>query len=80
MEQVIVEMLKEICEKFPSNYQNVNLLEGGILDSLGIISFISASEDRLGIEIDIDDVTPENFGTVKGIVELITKYKESEDK
>ena len=80
MEQLIVEMLKNVCEQFPTDYRNVKLLEEGVLDSLGIISFISDVEEKLGIEIDIDDVTPENFGTFSSIVALVMKYKEKENK
>lgn len=75
MEEKIVSMLKKICEKWSEEYEDINLLQDGYLDSLGIMTFITEVEEQLGIEIDIDDVIPENFSTVDSVVLLLEKYE-----
>lgn len=74
MEKKIVELLKGICEKFPEKYEDIDLLTDGYMDSLGIISFISEMDDKYGIEIDVDDVIPDNFRSVAAITALAEKY------
>ena len=75
MEEKIVSMLKKICEKWSEEYGDINLLQDGYLDSLGIMTSITEVEEQLGIEIDIDDVIPENFSTVDSVVLLLEKYE-----
>ena len=75
MEEKIVSMLKKICEKWSEEYEDINLLQDGYLDSLGIMTSITEVEEQLGIEIDIDDVIPENFSTVDSVVLLLEKYE-----
>ena len=48
-----------------------NLLESGILDSLGILEVVSFLEDELNIRIDDEDLIPENFYTIQCIVDFI---------
>jgi acyl carrier protein len=42
-----------------------DLRSGGLIDSLGFIELIAAIEDQLGIELDFDDLDPEEI-TVLG--------------
>lgn len=53
-----------------------NLIEGGIIDSLGIIKLIDFIDETYAIEVGEDDLTSENFETI----ELITKYISSHQK
>ena len=45
-----------------------SLLKAGVVDSLGVMEIISFMEETWGIEVPQDDITEDNFGTVKGIV------------
>lgn len=47
------------------------LIEGGVIDSLGIIQLVKVIEEHFGIEIDVEDVVEDNFATVDAITELV---------
>lgn len=48
-----------------------SLIEAGIIDSLDILKLMAFLEEKFGIEITEQEVIPENFDTVNGIVDLI---------
>ena len=47
------------------------LLEKEILDSMGIFQVVAFLESEFGIEIDDEDLVPDNFGTIDGIARLV---------
>jgi len=47
------------------------LLEREILDSMGIFQMVSFLEGEFGIEIDDEDLLPENFETIEAIARLV---------
>jgi len=49
-----------------------NLIEGGIIDSLGIMKLLSFIEQTFQIQISNDELVPENFETIERICALIT--------
>ena len=50
-----------------------NLISGGIIDSLGVISIVMALSDEYGITLDPDDISVENFNSVESIRKLVEK-------
>lgn len=50
-----------------------SLTERGIIDSIGLIEFVDFIQDRFAIEIPGEYLTPENFDTIQGISNLITR-------
>ena len=44
-----------------------SLLEHGLIDSVGIINLVSLLEETYRIEIDDDDLMPENFDSLNAI-------------
>ncbi len=51
------------------------LIDGEILDSFEIISIVNAVDEAFGIEVDMDDLEPENFNSAEAIYELIQKLQ-----
>lgn len=49
------------------------LIDDDILDSFDIISIVSEVNDQFGIEINVNDLLPENFNTAGALFELITR-------
>jgi len=49
------------------------LIDDGILDSFDIISIVNELNEHYDIEIDVDDLEPDNFNTVEAMLELIEK-------
>lgn len=70
--ETILTMLSEIRPEFRFE-ESGNFIEDGMLDSFDIISLVSMLEERYGIKIDGLDIVPENFFTVKSIMELVEK-------
>jgi acyl carrier protein len=48
-----------------------DLIDSGVVDSLGIFQLIAFLEERFGIKIGDEEITPENFGTIAAIDRLV---------
>lgn len=49
------------------------LIDDGILDSFDIISIVSEFCEAFDVDIDVEDLEPDNFNTVEAMYELIQK-------
>jgi len=49
-----------------------SLLDQGVVDSTGFIEIIGFVEDAFGFEVPDQDMTPENFETIRNIVAYVT--------
>lgn len=52
------------------------LIEDGVLDSFDLVSLIGEINDQFDVEIDFDDIEPENFNSVEAMIKLIERLKE----
>jgi len=50
-----------------------SLTQNGIIDSIGLLELIDYISETYSIEIPEDMLTPENFDSLQGITDLITK-------
>ena len=50
-----------------------NIIEEGLIDSTGILTLIIFLEERFGVEIDLEDINPENFARVGDIANFVNK-------
>lgn len=75
MQEKIVDLLKEINGKDAVTDFDSDLFANDMLDSLGVAQLVAGLEDIFGIEIDPEDILPENFSTVNEIDALVNKYK-----
>lgn len=74
MFKMIIELISDI-RPYEKITETSELIESGILDSLGIINLITQLEDVFEIEVADDAVTAENFSNVDSIVQLVMKSK-----
>ena len=51
----------------------IDLVDNGVLDSIDIVSIISEIESAYGIEINPDEIDPDNFQSASAILEMIKK-------
>ena len=59
-----------VDEKVLQLERNQPLLTG-LLDSFALMSLVTFVEDRYGVDVDVPDVTAENFGTVRDLAEFV---------
>lgn len=69
----IIDIVKDVTEKDDISPE-ANLLDTESLDSMGIATVITKIEEAYNIELDVEDITMENFLTVNAIVSLVEKY------
>ena len=52
-----------------------DIIEGGYLDSFELMSLIAQLSDDFGIEIDVDEIMPENFNSIDAITAMVERLK-----
>ena len=52
-----------------------DIIEGGYLDSFELMSLIGALDDAFSVEIEVDDIVPENFNSLDAIVAMVERLK-----
>ena len=71
--------LKEILESIRPDVDfdtEKKLIDGGILDSMDIISIVTELNDNYDIEINVQYLLPENFNSIEAIYSLVQKLQE----
>ena len=56
--------------------KDANLIHQGLIDSMGVMKLSTFLEKRFGIEIELEDITAENFETLEQVSRLITRTGE----
>ena len=74
MEEILA-ILREIRPDV--DFENeTKLIDDEILDSFDIISIVGELNDHYDVEINVEDLEPENFNSVSAMLELIAKLRE----
>ena len=68
----LLELLKRVKPEVDFA-QSSSLVDDGILDSIDIVSIITEIESEYSIEIDPDEIDPDNFQSAAAILEMIEK-------
>ena len=72
--ELIAKILKEI--KPTVHLEGVDdIIDGGFLDSMELMGLITSLMENFGIEIGIDDISPENFNSIEAMAELVKRLK-----
>ncbi len=73
----LLDVLEEI--KPGVDYENCEeLIDGGILDSLSIITLVAEIEDVFDVVIPTVEIVPENFNSAKSLWALIERLSEED--
>ena len=68
----LLEILNKVKPEVDFTSSN-DLVDDGILDSIDIVSIISEIESEYGIEINPDEIDPDNFKSASAILGMIEK-------
>lgn len=68
----ILDIIKNSNEKVRIGIED-NLLDKGYIDSFDIVNIVSELEEIFDIEINPEDIIPENFQTINCISRLVKK-------
>jgi acyl carrier protein len=56
---------------------DASFLDAGIIDSTGVLELVSYLEDSWGITVADDEMLPENFDSIRGIVAYLQRKREA---
>lgn len=68
----LLEILKDICPDVDFETET-SLIDDGLIESLDIVSIVNELISAFDIEINVDDLIPENFNSADDILNLIRK-------
>lgn len=54
------------------------LFESGILDSMSIVIIASEINEEFDVEINVTDITPENFNSAESMMKMIERLQEED--
>jgi D-alanine--poly(phosphoribitol) ligase subunit 2 len=76
--QVLLDWLQRLPTK-PADIviaPDSELIEGGLVDSIGILELVSFIEESFALELPLDDFVPENFATPAAIVAMLDRLRQ----
>ena len=69
----LIAILKDIRPNI--NIESTTLVDDGELDSFDIVTLVSEIIDAFNVELNVDDIIPENFNSVEAMFKLIESKK-----
>lgn len=70
MRERLMRILTEVCPGV--DFENeMALVDDGCLESLDIVTIVTEIMDEFDIELSVEDLLPENFNSVDGMLQLI---------
>lgn len=72
----LIEMLEDLNPDIDFATEN-KLIDGGLLDSMAILSLVSDLEDEFDIEITPVELVPANFNSASAMWDMIRRLQES---
>jgi len=77
MKEKILAILNEMDDSVDYTSESA-LIDDKIIDSLTLTALISELENEFGIEIDMDDIVPENFNSIDAMAALVTRLQDEQ--
>lgn len=70
-----VHSLMLVDDEQPAPADDADLLRGGLIDSLGVMEIVAFLEETFDIEVDDQDIVPDNFCSVAEITRYVAEKK-----
>lgn len=55
--------------------ENEALIDRGLIDSMGLLQIMTFIEERTGVRIPDEEVTPDNFQSLSSIDQMVTRLR-----
>ena len=75
MKEQLLKLLNEVRPNVDFEKEK-KLIDDSILDSFDIIQIVMEMNEAFDIEIQVEDLEPDNFNDIEAMMELITKLQE----
>ena len=69
----LYEILENICPGI--DVRSEALVDDGLIDSFDIVALVGEIMDEFGVELNVDDIIPENFNSADAIMSLIERSR-----
>lgn len=66
----LLEILVDVCPDVDFENETA-LIDDGLIESLDIVAIVTGIMDEFDVEINVDDLMPENFNSLDAIIALI---------
>lgn len=70
LDQLVTDILRDALQVEVAS-ADTDLMAAGVLDSMAVVTIIAEVEDRLGVELPLDELDIDGFRTLAGIVAFI---------
>ncbi len=70
----LIQILTECCPGIDFANETA-LIDDGLIESLDIVTIVSELMDAFGVDITVDDLTPENFNSAESMWDMIQRLK-----
>lgn len=77
MREELMKILNELRPEVDFEKEQA-LIDDGVLDSFDIVALVGDLNDTFDVNINIEDLLPENFNSADAMIELITKLQGEE--
>ena len=67
MRESLLEILRDVCPDVDFE-RETSLIDDGLLESLDIVSIVTGIMDEFDVELNVDDLLPENFNSVDAML------------
>lgn len=71
MKEKVLAIVKDIAPEVDFEHETA-LIDDGLLESFAIIQIVTSFMDEFDVDIDADDIEPENLNSVDAMCELIS--------
>ena len=76
MREKIIEIIKDVRSDIDAENET-KMIDDDMLDSFDIVAIVGMLNDEFDIAINVNDLVPENFNSVDGMLALVSKLQQA---